>query len=273
MNAKYRTNNARNGLELFFDEVPAPNVREQLKAAGYRWSRFGGYWYNLNTPEALAVLEQLGATPNAEGVPGTPCSNKAPHPSNEKEAPSSRCTITQTDGRCTITHTRNKELIAEAGRMYGDEDYFNKSVFDAFKASNGQIVCIDKKHLKKDFCFGEHGYDFDEVVKIEHDSRCFEYFEAENLRGIEEWIKDLSDPNNADQLYLVTAYYTTNGLANLRICRSGDYKEMTPATPSDIAAALRIYKAQLEDMRKRCRVWWKKNGAEGLHTWTYWADA
>lgn len=173
----------------------------------------------------------------------------------------------------------NKELISMAGKIYGDEKYYLSSTFDAMLLSDGRIVCVDKVGIKKDFCFGEHGYDFDEVCQIERDSRCFEYFEEENTKPLEDEIKMREEKD----LYFFKEYWMdgTEKIAGYRsldeyeVLRGGleGLKEIRKATEEEKRHLIEILKNRLENMKKRCSVWWKKNGAEGLHTWTYWADA
>lgn len=64
----YKLNNAKNGIELYFSTVPALAIRESLKNAGWRWSRFGGCWYNKQSEEALQFAQSLadGKTPTEQ---------------------------------------------------------------------------------------------------------------------------------------------------------------------------------------------------------------
>jgi hypothetical protein len=54
-------NAAKNGVELRFDSKPSDDVRDSLKANGWRWSRFGGLWYRRDTPAARAFAEAMTA--------------------------------------------------------------------------------------------------------------------------------------------------------------------------------------------------------------------
>jgi hypothetical protein len=62
-----RRNEERNGVEVRFPAKPPEAVRLQLKAAGFRWSRRGGCWYNKATPDAVEFAERLvdGISPTA----------------------------------------------------------------------------------------------------------------------------------------------------------------------------------------------------------------
>ena len=52
-------NEEKNGIEIRFSGIPAAEVRDELKAHGFRWSRFGGCWYHHFTEEAEAFAESL----------------------------------------------------------------------------------------------------------------------------------------------------------------------------------------------------------------------
>ena len=49
------------GIELYFEEKPAEETREALKAAGYRWHRVKKCWYAKQTAGALKLADDLNA--------------------------------------------------------------------------------------------------------------------------------------------------------------------------------------------------------------------
>ena len=53
----YRLNEELNGVEIIFDKKPADEIREELKANGFRWGR--GYWYAKQTADRIALAERL----------------------------------------------------------------------------------------------------------------------------------------------------------------------------------------------------------------------
>jgi len=56
------TENAeKGGLEIRFSEKPSPAILENLKAHGWRWSRFNGCWYNKHTAENAEFARNLSA--------------------------------------------------------------------------------------------------------------------------------------------------------------------------------------------------------------------
>lgn len=48
-----------NGIEVYFPSKPSEAVREALKAAGWRWHRKKGCWYNRNTESNLQGLRSI----------------------------------------------------------------------------------------------------------------------------------------------------------------------------------------------------------------------
>ena len=70
----YTLNNAFNGIEITFGGKPAENIREQLKAAGFRWHNKNKLWYARQSAERLALAEALasGTAPKAEAVKAEP---------------------------------------------------------------------------------------------------------------------------------------------------------------------------------------------------------
>ncbi|MEQ2578106.1 hypothetical protein [Hominiventricola aquisgranensis] len=52
-------NQELNGIELSFEGKPAEEIREAMKAAGFRWHRMKKLWYAKNTTERLALAEEL----------------------------------------------------------------------------------------------------------------------------------------------------------------------------------------------------------------------
>ena len=54
-----------NGIELTFEGKPAEEIREAMKAAGFRWHRMKKLWYAKQNPERMELAKKLsgGATP------------------------------------------------------------------------------------------------------------------------------------------------------------------------------------------------------------------
>lgn len=58
-------NNEFNGIELTFEGKPAEEIREAMKAAGFRWHRMKKLWYAKQNPERMELAKKLSgdATP------------------------------------------------------------------------------------------------------------------------------------------------------------------------------------------------------------------
>ena len=39
-----KRNEEKNGVELYFEEIPTPEEREELKNNGYKWSKYNKCW-------------------------------------------------------------------------------------------------------------------------------------------------------------------------------------------------------------------------------------
>ncbi len=61
-----KLNEELNGIELYFSDIPSVEIRNQLKANGFRWSK-RGFWYAKQSEKTLAIANSLNgseATPN-----------------------------------------------------------------------------------------------------------------------------------------------------------------------------------------------------------------
>ena len=56
---RYTLNEERHGVEIYFNTKPSAEVRESLKASGFRWHRQKACWYSKQTAERLALAEKL----------------------------------------------------------------------------------------------------------------------------------------------------------------------------------------------------------------------
>lgn len=56
---KYAINTELNGIEIAFDSKPGEIIREELKAAGFRWHRVKKVWYAKNSADRLNLAQRL----------------------------------------------------------------------------------------------------------------------------------------------------------------------------------------------------------------------
>jgi hypothetical protein len=67
--ATYTLNEELNGIEITFTGVPSEEVRNELKANGFRWSKYKKVWYAKQTVERLEFAKMLaGETEQTEEV-------------------------------------------------------------------------------------------------------------------------------------------------------------------------------------------------------------
>lgn len=75
--------------ELLFDAIPAPEIRERLKSAGWRWSPSAGAWQRQNTNAAIwSAKSIMGATepqPDPDPTPGGESPQTDPEPATDSD--------------------------------------------------------------------------------------------------------------------------------------------------------------------------------------------
>lgn len=207
--------------------------------------------------------------------------------------------------------TKNeKEYIREQFKMvWGANskmtDYCTNQVLTFTTLPAGNIITIDKQSIKKDFCFGESGYDYDEAQEAaEHARKSVNYFIEENMKYFNHWINDLEDalkgfansryalainpkeyyrqPENCQLSSVVFMYWyevidacggsvTLEEMPGKEITYRG--QPVRIATPEEITIILEAYKEAREEHKKRVEKYLKKYGLDHVNTWTYWRDA
>ena len=207
----------------------------------------------------------------------------------------------------------DKEMLrVEFGKAWHDErmrDYCTNQVTSYAELPDGKIITIDKQSIKKHFCFGEHGYDFDNAVHMaNYASESTEYFKRENMKYFTEWINDLETSINnghvdvsGNYVLVINPIHYTGQSADCRLACVSFYQlwavidacggscnlETLPgrtitirgrenckvATKEEIQIILAAYKEAMETHEKRVNTYLKKYGMSNVRTWTYWADA
>ena len=171
------------------------------------------------------------------------------------------------------------------------QEYARKSTAYIVELTNGDIIALDKPRIETRFCFG-HGYcgrttEEDEkraYNMAEYAATNQEYFINENIKGLEEKIKDLRDTRL--KAYTYTAYSGQPEKSKLKnytlasLCYTPEYnpayyanlkdlKEITMKDRERIAAGLEKVKA---DFVKRLNTYLKRYGLTKVRTWTYLSD-
>lgn len=180
---------------------------------------------------------------------------------------------------------------------HGDE----KMVEHCTKKTSGYVmlgetmVTADKPHIKTDFWFGEHTYDYDEVCETANALSTNErYFVEENLRGCDAYSmlealegRDRHGYEAIFKVYVVDGHYTSQDedckLGYVNALRLGTdpqthfatrrgvqpYRE---ATETEKEALREFYAAEVEKFEKRLRTYLKRYGLSKCNFGVYWAD-
>lgn len=61
-------NTEKNGVEIRFSAIPSEEVRTELKSNGWRWTRFGGCWYNRMTTANMEYARSLAERLNGRAA-------------------------------------------------------------------------------------------------------------------------------------------------------------------------------------------------------------
>lgn len=281
MLATYERNDEHNGIEIKFTEKPDAATLDTLKAEGFRWHKARRVWYAKQTAERLTLAQQIaeGATPET----------------TSEAAPS--------------LHVDRAEIAAEYAKIWGEGTKMQKfcigKVLTTATLDDGTLIIIDKQSIKKDFCFGESGYDYDDATKMAAHARTNqEYFKAKNLERFAEMLDDIADAKTLAGRYILT-YHKTHYIGQpddckigciqfRRVCdvlndnggsayldelpgkvmhEAGSGAEYTIMTLSDVDKIESAYKAAYSAHEKRVNTYLKKYGLTQVHSWTYWRDA
>lgn len=57
----YKLNEEKNGVEIFFTDKPSEEVRDSLKANGFRWSKYNKCWYAKQSDKTISLAESLAS--------------------------------------------------------------------------------------------------------------------------------------------------------------------------------------------------------------------
>lgn len=162
-------------------------------------------------------------------------------------------------------------------RRYGNDrmnEFIAKSLYNAIELSDRSICGFKKIGVETRFCFADEGPDYElyKGLMSNKEERLKNYFMNENLKSIESKIKIF----NKEDEYNIPACWTHN---EIELCEPTWIREERDLdnhhkllNDQDRLAILEVLKEQKIDFEKRLNTWWKKYGADKLHTWTYWAD-
>ena len=165
--------------------------------------------------------------------------------------------------------------------------YYLNKVGYIVELEDGNLYIIDKPSIETNFCFGEHGYDYDEAVKAAETAATSEkYFIAANMKNLEDEIKQVkkwpvTNYNNTKKMYLIpykeeyegTKIMYTRMLTDYENVKDKDTALGRPVSKKDRYAIVGGYQKVQKRFLTRLKTYLKKYGMKKIQTWTYWADA
>lgn len=143
----------------------------------------------------------------------------------------------------------------------------------------GKVFDFDKPKIETRFC---HADEPEEEVREWYKAvRTYDYFRAENMAGLEEAIKHLTEGKlgiaHEGSIWGLFIYKQNNNLWRFGTDSDRFYlthaSEAMPMDEETRQALLAGYRAVAKAFEKRLSAWWKRYGADKLHVWTYWRDA
>jgi hypothetical protein len=262
---RIENNTKFNSLEIFFTGKPGQETRDALKALKFRWNPKKSCWYGFGDPEEVKKA--------CDGVKVETTKKPA------------------TDDRQKELFNKFMNVISEVWTDPKMQEFNRKNTAYIVELKNGDLIAIDKPRIETSFCFGYGLYAraTDEEMKAAADMEKYastnqEYFLTENLKGIDEKIKDLRDTKY--KAYTFIKYSGQPEQSKLKeytlatLCYSPEYnpgyyanlkdlKEIDIEDREKIAQGFEIVRA---DFEKRLHTYLKKYGLSKLKTWTYLVD-
>lgn len=165
--------------------------------------------------------------------------------------------------------------------------YYLNKVGYIVELEDGNLYIIEKPSIQTDFCFGEHGYDYDEASKAaETAARSEKYFISVNMKDLQDEIKQVKKwpETNYDytkKMYLMPHNEEYEGKRTMYTRILTDYEGVKdkdtalgrPVSKKDRYAIVGGYQEVQKRFLTRLRTYLKKYGMSKVKTWTYWADA
>lgn len=192
----------------------------------------------------------------------------------------------------TITNDlkeKYKICLKDAWKSENMQDWCFKNTENIVELSNGKIIIIEKPKIKTDFCFGYGMYlnyeeeDFDranDMVKVAETNK--EYFKRENLKEIEDWIKDLKQAEYVATFRKYSSQSKDNKLSNYSTYKNDWYLEEAKndrrlvdfeiISKEDIEKIIQAYEEVKQAFIKRLDTYLKKYGLSKINAWSYLVD-
>lgn len=165
--------------------------------------------------------------------------------------------------------------------------YYMNKIGYIVELEDKNLYIIEKPRIKTEFCFGEHGYDYDDASKAAETAATSEkYFISVNMKNLEDEIKQVKKwpetnydytkkmyllPHNEEYEGRKTMY--TRLLTDYDGAKDKDTAQGRPVSKKDRYAIIGGYQEVQKRFLTRLKTYLKKYGMSKIHTWTYWADA
>lgn len=155
------------------------------------------------------------------------------------------------------------------------------------RLSGGELVPIEKRKIKTDFCFGYStdytGHEASDAQRAAmHAREDVEHFREKNLQELRAIVEAFDGKHPREWVeYTPYIWQKYSGAGNIwgfgwvpyydydRRPTGVEYREVTPADLETLRAA---YVEELHKMEKRLNTYLKRYGLSNIHTWTYWRD-
>lgn len=191
--------------------------------------------------------------------------------------------------KAIITEEQKAQLLEEYGRVWGRDqrmiDFCMKRIQRAVTLSNGDLVVIEKPHIKTSFCFG-HGWcgvssedDEERANKMaETASNDVRYFIKENTDGFSPFDREHSYSWKHLEPFAFVHYYGGKKLMGIRLMDAHSDKDEIERlhayklSDKDAADLRQIYEEERARHIKRLETYLKKFGLTKLNVWTYLVD-
>lgn len=180
--------------------------------------------------------------------------------------------------------TLTKEQLAKAYEAVWKSnqrmiDYCVKTSGANIQTDDGLVWDIDKPSIETHFCFGERGYDYEEVAETCRSlSKDEHYFRTENIRRMEAYRLLIRLRKNPEKFYWSKAYSGESKLVNIRAYGYNDDAEkerfaIRQMTSDEIEVVTLLLKKEVIKFFKRLNTYLKRYGLSKCRYWTYWAEA
>lgn len=301
INFEIKNNEQYKSTEILFDGKPSEQIREILKANGYRWHGVRRVWYGYKKAEEIAEI--LQAVENGQPIPHATAEKNREHENSDRE-------------REQKEKENQARLWAKIAEMWQDSEkwleYYKKDTAYLIELESGEIISIEKPRIETRFCFGygQNGVSTEEDYEraenmAEYANREQSYFLKENLKGLKEQIAELKGEKTKYgyeyDAYRYKAYYYDDGrngkttiakvknysdsdiinwadrynginVSDLTVDECAEKMHYKKLTEADTEKYLYYLEKTLADFEKRLNTYLKKYGTSKLTCWSYLVD-